>query len=109
MLLFRVGLCLQASREYIEAEQMLRQTLELREEVLGIEHPSALTSMNNVAAALCNQGKYKEAERIYQQVLKRREKVPKKEYADTLMTMNKGNAKGGPFLEGWEERKTKKG
>lgn len=34
---------------YEEAEQMHRQTLNLKEKVLGEEHPSTLASMNNSA------------------------------------------------------------
>jgi hypothetical protein len=34
----------------------------MRETVLGKEHPSTLTSMNNMATVLSDQGKYKEAE-----------------------------------------------
>jgi hypothetical protein len=36
---------------------MHRQTLELKERVLGQEHPSTLSSMNNLALVLDNQGK----------------------------------------------------
>ena len=34
------------------------------EKVLGKEHPSTLTSMNNLAEVLSRQGKYDEAERL---------------------------------------------
>ena len=34
------------------------------EKVLGKEHPSTLTSMNNLASVLSRQGKYDEAERL---------------------------------------------
>ncbi|KAI6307244.1 hypothetical protein MCOR30_011699 [Pyricularia oryzae] len=54
--------------EYEEAEQMHRKTLELREKVLGPENPSTLTSMNNLALVLDNQGKYEEAEDIYRRI-----------------------------------------
>ncbi len=50
---------------YNNAEQLYRQTLQLREELLGREHPSTLDSMNNLAAALQSQGKYEEAETIH--------------------------------------------
>ncbi|KAI0123269.1 Tetratricopeptide repeat-domain-containing protein [Xylariales sp. AK1849] len=35
--------------KYEEAEQMHRQTLELRKELLGPEHPDTLASINNLA------------------------------------------------------------
>ena len=53
--------------KYVEAEQMQRQTLELRRKVLGREHPHTLTSMSDLAAALSGQGKYVEAEQMHRQ------------------------------------------
>ena len=41
--------------------------------MLGKEHPSTLTSMNNLAEVLHRQGNYEEAERIHQQELALRE------------------------------------
>lgn len=45
-----------------EAGEMHRETLTLREEVLGREHPDTLGSMNNLALVLHSQGKYSKAE-----------------------------------------------
>jgi hypothetical protein len=50
---------------YEEAEQIYREVVQVREKVLGKEHPSRLTSMNNLALVLSNQGKYKAAEQMY--------------------------------------------
>jgi hypothetical protein len=47
--------------EYDEAEQMHRQTLELRRKVSGPEHPHTLTSMGNLGSTLTSQGKYDES------------------------------------------------
>jgi hypothetical protein len=44
--------------------QTHREEVEVRERVLGKEHPSTLTSMNNLALALVDQGQYKEAEKF---------------------------------------------
>jgi hypothetical protein len=44
---------------------MHRQTLELIEKMLGIDHPSTLGSMNNLASVLGSQGKYDEAENMH--------------------------------------------
>ena len=41
---------------------------------LGVEHPDTLTSMNNLASVLDNQGKYEEAEEIHRQALALRER-----------------------------------
>jgi hypothetical protein len=42
---------------------MHRQTLELREKVLGRQHPDTLSSINNLAEVLKYQGKYDEQSR----------------------------------------------
>ncbi|KAK4113213.1 hypothetical protein N656DRAFT_789251 [Canariomyces notabilis] len=68
-LLSRVGNSFHQLGKYKDAERMHRQALGLREKVLGKEHPSTLTSMNNLASVLNSQGKYKEAERIHRQAL----------------------------------------
>jgi hypothetical protein len=54
---------------------MDHQTLELREKVLGVEHPDTLASMNNLAIVFICQGDYEEAKRMHQQTLELREKV----------------------------------
>ena len=86
-LLFKVGRCLQINGQYVEAEQMHQQTLELKK-VLGLEHPDTLTSMNEVARALSSQGKYAEAEQMHQKTLELRKKVSGLEHPDTLMSMH---------------------
>ena len=74
-LLFNVGECFRIGGKYEEAEQMYQQALELREKVLGQEHPLTLASINNLALVLDRQGKYAEAEGMHRQVLQLREKV----------------------------------
>jgi tetratricopeptide (TPR) repeat protein len=87
-LLFNVGECFLISGKYAEAEQMYRQTLELGEKVLGLEHPDTLTSMNNLAVVLRSQGKYAEAKQMHRQELELREKVLGLEHPHTLTSMN---------------------
>ena len=58
------------------------------EKMLGKEHPSTLTSMNNLALVLSSQGNYEEAERIHRQALALRETVLGKEHPDTLGSIN---------------------
>ncbi|KAL5891148.1 hypothetical protein ACKVWM_002172 [Pyricularia oryzae] len=74
--------------EYEEAEQMHRETLALREKVLGPENPSTLTSMNNLALVLDNQGKYEEAEQMHRKTLALYKKVLGPENPSTLTSMN---------------------
>jgi Tfp pilus assembly protein PilF len=62
----QLGGVLSGQGKYVEAEQMHRQTLELRK-VLGLEHPDTLTSMNNLGWALSSEGKYVKAEQMHRQ------------------------------------------
>ncbi|KAK8009195.1 kinesin light chain [Apiospora marii] len=75
-------------RLYSEAEQMHRQTLTLKETVLGRGHPDTLGSMNNLANVLDRQGKYVEAEKMHRQTLALRETVLGRGHPDTLGSMN---------------------
>lgn len=61
-LLSSIGQACKELGKYDEAEQMHREALELRKKVLGREHPSILTSINNLAGIFGSQGKYKKAE-----------------------------------------------
>jgi hypothetical protein len=59
----RFGSSQQLFREkYRATEAMNRRALEGREKALGPEHPSTLTSVNNLALVLPDQGMYKAAE-----------------------------------------------
>ncbi|OLN92208.1 Kinesin light chain 3 [Colletotrichum chlorophyti] len=78
---------------------MHRQTLELREKVLGLENPLTLTSINNLAIVLESQGKYEEAEQMYRQTLKLKEKVLGPDHPSTLVT--KRNVQDS--LEAWTD------
>ncbi|KAK5260321.1 hypothetical protein LTR40_004369 [Exophiala xenobiotica] len=68
-LLFNIAESYTLLGRYGEAEEMHRQTLDLREKVLGEEHQSTLGSMNNLALVLRQQGKYEEAEQMHRQTL----------------------------------------
>ena len=48
-------------------EEIHRQVLGLTETVLDKEHPDTLTSMNNLATVLSDQGKYEQAEETHRQ------------------------------------------
>jgi Tfp pilus assembly protein PilF len=87
-LLHKLGVCSHLQGKYAEAEAMHRQTLQLKETVLGKDHPDTLASMNNLATSLCQQGKYAEAEAMQQQTLQLKETVLGKDHPDTLASMN---------------------
>ena len=60
-----LALVLDNQGKYDKGEKLYRQTLQLREKVLGKEHPNTLDNMNNLASVLYMQGKYDEAEKMY--------------------------------------------
>ena len=68
-------LVLHCHGKYEAAEEMNRRALEGYEKVLGVEHPSILTSVNNLATMLRYQGRYEAAEERNQRALVGREKV----------------------------------
>ena len=82
-----VGRCFTIKGKYAEAEQMIRQALQLKEQVLGAEHPSTLSSITNLAAALSGQGRYTEAEQLQRQALPLMEQVLGAEHPLTLKSM----------------------
>ncbi len=73
-LLFNVANSYSELAKYEDAEQMLRQALELCEKTLGREHPDTATSLDNLGRILGNQGKYEEAEQMLRQALEINEK-----------------------------------
>jgi len=52
--------------QYAEAEKFCRQSLEVRQPVLGPEHPDTVESMNNLTEVLIHEGQYDEAEKLGQ-------------------------------------------
>lgn len=54
---------------YFEAEPLLKQVLEMRQENLGIWHPDYAESLNNLAALYYHLGDYVRAEPLYQKAL----------------------------------------
>jgi len=91
---------------YEGAEPLFHRTLEIYERVLGKEHPSALTGVNNLAALLRKKGDYEDAEPLYRRALAGTEIVFGKEHPETLTSENnlalllqsKGDYKGSESL-----------
>lgn len=73
---------------YNMAEDMERRALEMREKVLGKEHPATLVSLSNLALVLQNQGKYKQAEEMNRRALEGYEKVFGKEHPGTVTSLS---------------------
>ncbi|MFC2032217.1 tetratricopeptide repeat protein, partial [Chloroflexota bacterium] len=72
---------------YKEAEPLYKRALEIREKVLGPEHPDTATSLNNLAGLYNDQGLYKEAEPLYKRALEIREKVLGPEHPFTIQLL----------------------
>jgi len=73
---------------FAEAEPLYRQSLELREQVLGAEDSETLGSMNNLATLYMNAGRPDEAEPLYVAALAGRRRVLGSQHPDTLVSMN---------------------
>ncbi|KAK6214532.1 hypothetical protein LQW54_004253 [Pestalotiopsis sp. IQ-011] len=87
-LLFVVAVSHNNLGKYAKAEEIYRETLELRKSVLGPEHPSTLVSINNLANMLNSQGKYEEAEEMLRETLELRKSVLGPEHPSTLESIN---------------------
>ena len=72
--------------KYDQAETEYRAVLQLREKILGPEHPDTLKTRNNLALALDYQAKYADAEPEYRELLRLKEKVLGPEDPSTLIT-----------------------
>jgi malate/lactate dehydrogenase len=72
---------------YREAEKLDLLTLETRKRVLGQEHHSTLSSMNNLTLTYMKQGLWTEAEELNVQVMETRKRVLGQEHPDTLTNM----------------------
>lgn len=55
--------------KYKEAEPLCQRALEIREKVLGTNHPDVAKQLNNLALLCQNQGKYEAVERYYRRAL----------------------------------------
>ncbi|KAF2188822.1 TPR-like protein, partial [Zopfia rhizophila CBS 207.26] len=91
---WRYGTCLDADGRWSEAEIAYSQVLEMEKKEVGVEHPSTLTSMANLASTMANlastyrnQGRWKEAEELEVQVMETRKRVLGAEHPSTLTSM----------------------
>ncbi len=82
-----LGRCLYSNGNYVGAEQVHRQTLDLRIKALGLEDSDTLMSSACLAEALSHQGRYTEAEKLHRETLKIRQKVLGVEHPDVMDSM----------------------
>jgi hypothetical protein len=85
---YMIAVMLNEQGIYLEAAQILRPVVALREAVLGAEHPETLDARNNFANALHFQGKHAEAEAEHRTILEIRQRVLGTEHSDTLSSRN---------------------
>jgi tetratricopeptide (TPR) repeat protein len=87
-LALKCAMTLSSDGRYEEAEELQMQVMQTSKRVLTDEHPSTLTSMNNLASTYSNQGRWKEAEELQVQVMQTSKRVLTDEHPDTLTSMN---------------------
>src|ERR1700722_368582 len=94
----QLGRYYEALGRYEIALKLEEDALNVRQELLGREHPDTLTSMSNLAEVLSDQGQYEQAEEMHRQALGLRETVLGHEHPSTLTSMN--NLAGGLSRQG---------
>ena len=77
-----------AQGHYEEAEPLLVQALELRQRLLGENHPDVATSFNNLALFYYAQGRYEEVELLCLQALEVRQRHLGENHADVAQSLN---------------------
>lgn len=94
-LLNQVGYYLREQARFGDAEQLFRQALTVRKQILAAEHPeteknfnSLAQGYNNLARLYFDQYKYAEAESFYEQALKNREKVLENAFLSVAQVLN---------------------
>ncbi len=74
--------------EYKKAQPFWYKVLEIREKVLGEEHPDTASSYNNLALLYKSMGAYEKAEPLYKKALKISENVLGEEHPSTATSYN---------------------
>jgi tetratricopeptide (TPR) repeat protein len=88
LLLSRTGYYLEERAQYSEAEPLYKKALELRQRLLGEEHPDVATSYNNLAGLYRSQGRYSEAEPLYKKALELYQRLLGEEHPDVATCYN---------------------
>jgi len=84
----RIASFFKDSGYYPPAEPLYRRALEISEKVLGVDHPSTATSLNNLALLLNDKGDYEGAEPLYRRALEISEKVEGADHPSTATSLN---------------------
>ncbi|WP_371548619.1 tetratricopeptide repeat protein [Streptomyces sp. NBC_00554] len=86
--LHRTALFLQGHGQTARAITYLQRAEQIRQRVLGEEHPDTLATRNNLAGAYQSAGNLRRAITLYEQTLTDRVRLLGEEHADTLATRN---------------------
>jgi tetratricopeptide (TPR) repeat protein len=87
-LLNNMGYYLEKIGNYDQALPLYQEALEIKEQVLGKQHPSYATSLNNLAYLYYSQGQYEQALPLYQEALKIDEQVYGRNHPDVATDLN---------------------
>lgn len=71
----RLSLVFYEAGHWKKAESLNVQSMEMKKRILGVEHPSTLASMYNLASTYRNQGRLKEAEDLEVMVMVKRSRL----------------------------------
>ncbi|NET67412.1 MAG: tetratricopeptide repeat protein [Moorea sp. SIO1G6] len=74
--------------KYSEAIPLGEKALEIRQQVLGEEHPDVATSLNNLALLYSRQGRYQQAEPLFQQALDLRKRLLGDQHPHVATSLN---------------------
>lgn len=87
-LLDLAGSYLRERAQYGEAEPLLTNALDVRQQALGSEHLDVAVSLNDLALLYFHKGEYAQAESLYQRALTIRKKQLGPEHPDVATSMN---------------------
>ena len=82
-----LGMLLNYKGDYDGAEPLFRRSLEIRDKVLGPEHPDTAISLANLGSLLSDKGDYGAAEPLYRRELAIMEKINGLEHPDTFTSL----------------------
>lgn len=75
-------------RDFTASETWYLESISIRENVLGSEHPEYIRSKSNLAILYKNMGQYEKAERLFQETLATRKKVLGNSHIDYATNLN---------------------
>lgn len=78
----------QVKGDFEQAEMLYLRTLNTTERLLGREHASTLSSINNLATLYADKGEYEQAEVLFLGAMEAMERVVGREHPSTLKTVN---------------------